>query len=161
MKCLTLWRPWAGLLVLGPKDLENRVWPLRERQFGRMLIHAGRTMDRNAFHPQTGKPVYSELDHVEGAIIGAVEFYRCEDNRSGLCQLEWAEHGKYCWLARNPLVFVEPLPWRGMQGIFDVPDEAVRSALRTAMTPERWRAKTYAQAAQESMRLYAEAGSNT
>lgn len=38
MKCLSLWQPWASLLVGGAKKVETRGWRLRHR--GRLLIHA-------------------------------------------------------------------------------------------------------------------------
>lgn len=40
MKCLSLWQPWATLLVAGVKHVETRGWPTRFR--GPLLIHAAR-----------------------------------------------------------------------------------------------------------------------
>ncbi|MBV9748334.1 MAG: ASCH domain-containing protein, partial [Acetobacteraceae bacterium] len=39
IKALTLWQPWASLLVWGDKRLETRSWRTQER--GLVLIHAG------------------------------------------------------------------------------------------------------------------------
>ncbi len=46
MKAISIHQPWADLIVFGHKDIENRSWTTRYR--GRMLIHAGLTVDRDA-----------------------------------------------------------------------------------------------------------------
>lgn len=40
MKCLSLYQPWASLVVTGRKSVETRGWRLRHR--GPLLIHAGK-----------------------------------------------------------------------------------------------------------------------
>lgn len=42
MKALSIRQPWASLLALGIKDIENRSWGTRYR--GKVLIHAGKGM---------------------------------------------------------------------------------------------------------------------
>lgn len=44
MKALSIRQPWASLIVLGIKDIENRTWATRER--GTILVHASRSMTR-------------------------------------------------------------------------------------------------------------------
>lgn len=45
MKALTIWQPWASLVMIGAKPYEFRRWDYRERQSGlqgqRIVIHAG------------------------------------------------------------------------------------------------------------------------
>ena len=41
---LSIRQPWATLIVLGYKDIENRQWPSKYR--GPLYIHAGKTMSR-------------------------------------------------------------------------------------------------------------------
>src|SRR5262245_49067606 len=43
-KALTLWQPWASLVVLGAKQFETRSWATSYR--GRLVIHAGRRWSR-------------------------------------------------------------------------------------------------------------------
>lgn len=43
MKCLSLWQPWASLLVHGRKRVETRSWPISHR--GPLLIHAAKKWD--------------------------------------------------------------------------------------------------------------------
>lgn len=44
MKALSIRQPWASLIVLGFKDIENRTWMTRER--GTILVHASKGMTR-------------------------------------------------------------------------------------------------------------------
>jgi ASCH domain len=43
MKIISIRQPWAGLIVSGLKDVENRTWPTRYR--GPILIHASQRPD--------------------------------------------------------------------------------------------------------------------
>jgi hypothetical protein len=43
MKALSVRQPWAGLIVAGLKDIENRTWTTRYR--GPLLIHASQRAD--------------------------------------------------------------------------------------------------------------------
>lgn len=38
MKVITIWQPWASLIVLGHKKIETRGWATKYR--GPLLIHA-------------------------------------------------------------------------------------------------------------------------
>ena len=38
MKAVTVKQPWAGLIMAGMKDIENRTWETEYR--GKLLIHA-------------------------------------------------------------------------------------------------------------------------
>lgn len=43
MKAITLWQPWATLIMVGAKPFETRSWPTRHR--GPLVIHAGQTCE--------------------------------------------------------------------------------------------------------------------
>jgi hypothetical protein len=43
MKVISIRQPWASLIVIGAKDVENRTWPTRYR--GPVLIHASQRAD--------------------------------------------------------------------------------------------------------------------
>ena len=46
MKALTLWQPWASVVALGIKKIENRRWKPPASVIGRRIaIHAGKTYD--------------------------------------------------------------------------------------------------------------------
>lgn len=49
MHAISIRQPWAGLIILGIKDIENRTWQLPERFIGvKVGIHAGVQADRAA-----------------------------------------------------------------------------------------------------------------
>lgn len=48
MKALSLWQPWAWLVVNGLKSIENRPWNCHVRE--RILIHAGRRYSFEQYH---------------------------------------------------------------------------------------------------------------
>lgn len=66
MKALSIRQPWASLIVLGIKDIENRTWTTRER--GTILVHASKGMTR---------------DEHEDAIEFAVEAIRKDSRNIG------------------------------------------------------------------------------
>lgn len=37
--------------------------------------------------------------------------------------------GRFMIRAENPRRFAKPIPWRGAQGLFDVPDDVIAAAL--------------------------------
>lgn len=45
MKAISIRQPWASLIVLGIKDIENRSWPTSQR--GIVLVHASKGMTRS------------------------------------------------------------------------------------------------------------------
>lgn len=90
MKSLTIWQPWASLIVGSPdvppqKPVENRSWRPPESLVGeRIAIHAGKTMDGDAFHDvitaQRLGPVRSPYrtpgDFPRGAVVGVATLDR-------------------------------------------------------------------------------------
>lgn len=89
-----------------------------------------------------------------GAIVGRVDLvdvYPTKDIREGLRGQavphhgEWGRHlfvnmverafgdfsaNRFAWLCANAVAFPEPIPFRGAQGLFDVPDELIANQLR-------------------------------
>ena len=135
--CLTVQRPWAGAILVAGKDVENRVWETSYR--GELLIHAGRVLASGARCPR-GHELRTHLDEYAGQVIGVVDLYDVVEAES--CQLMWASavagRKSYCWLLRNPRVFVEPVPMRGRVGVYQVQDARIESQLQTALAPDDW-----------------------
>jgi hypothetical protein len=66
MKAISLWQPWATLLVIGAKKYVSRSWKLPENLIGqRIAIYAAKHVD--------GKNKYLCLDNVK-PIPGNTEF---------------------------------------------------------------------------------------
>ncbi len=131
MKALSIHQPWAWAILHAGKTMENRTWRTNYR--GPLLIHASKTRSSYDREPRLdwGKvygvalPKWEEL--VTGAIVGVVELVDCLPVAS-VPTSPWVE-GPVCWLVANPIAFTEPVPWRGMQGLFDVPDETMHAVL--------------------------------
>jgi hypothetical protein len=140
MKALSLWQPWALLTVLGAKKIETRSWGTRYR--GPLLIHAAKTFRkadrllclREPFAKALVDPTRQTF--ARGAIIGRCDLvdvrfmglgfeFPPEPERSfGLYEL-----GRYAWMFKNVVRFKQPIPYRGGQRIFNVPDELIREAV--------------------------------
>lgn len=87
MIALSIRQPWAALVVMGPKDIENRTWPTKRR--GRVLIHAAKNMSADDYHAVIGflteRPSLAHVlkqlpkpdDLAMGSIIGAVDLVDC------------------------------------------------------------------------------------
>ena len=120
MKCLSVQQPWAWAIIHGPKRIENRSWPTSYR--GPLVIHAGKSKVRlGDFGP--GEPAEAEL--VFGAILGTVELVDCV-KLSAVRGQPFAD-GPYCWIVTKPMALQQPVPYRGQQGLFDVPDDVMQA----------------------------------
>jgi len=138
MKALTICQPYASLIVGWDgmpeeirKRVENRCWRMEYR--GPLLIHAGKS--RKWLDCWDG-PIPDDMPF--GALIGRVEVVGYAQGNwnlgfrdSVLKQWPWLlDHihaeGPYCIILANPMRFASPIPYRGQQGLFDVPDEIVR-----------------------------------
>lgn len=89
MKCLSLWQPWAALMVLGAKRFETRSWSTTYQ--GPLLIHASRLWTEAARNLCLSEPFATALGIPQdpgfawvpdkvltlGAIIGMVNVVRC------------------------------------------------------------------------------------
>lgn len=139
MKALTICQPYPHLILLprtNPhhKRVENRTWPLRHR--GELVIHAGKS--RDWYHPE-GLTDYGirEQDMVFGAIVGVARVVNVLHISSlprlrGTSQ-EWLCHhphteGPYCIVLDRVRRLAKPIPWKGAQGLFDIPDDVIAAA---------------------------------
>lgn len=125
LRALTVWQPWASLIVAGVKRIENRTWGTNYR--GLILIHAAaRPVDRKALDrlAQLGIDVPDDLPR--GAIVGAVELV--DVVRLGQRSLfddvsndDPFASGPLCWKLANARQLATPIPWDGRQGFWSVP----------------------------------------
>lgn len=142
MKAVTICQPYAHLIVVSKeKMVENRTWSTRYR--GPLLIHAGKSREwlwdgDEELHAAQGKPLEF------GAIVGAATLATCvtiEDIEAGKLdvrfpKLKGHQHasGPWCWVLVNRVAFAEPIPYRGAQGLFNVPDEIVAGQIAAIKT---------------------------
>lgn len=117
MKALTVCEPWASAIMLGRKPVENRDWSTNYR--GTLLIHAGKSTRFLCETYPDGSAV--PMDRLTfGAILGTVQLTDCIPLRDAP-DTPWAE-GAYCWIVTDPKPFDRPIPYRGLPGLFDVPE---------------------------------------
>lgn len=130
---ISLWQPWASLIFTGDKQHETRAYPPPAKHIGkRIAIHAAK---RVAVPFTLGLELLCEREFgsggwrilPRGAIIGTVllvGFGRTEDVDPGTVANriagDWTP-GRYAWELANPLS-ISPVPWRGKQGWFLVPE---------------------------------------
>jgi len=114
---ISVYQPWADLIVRGVKDIENRSWPTRFR--GRILIHAGRTIKWNVVKEVRRSLGLNSPDDYEPqtmAIVGMVEIVNCLNTHGSRFFL-----GPYGFVLKNAVRFRKPIRYRGRQRTFRVP----------------------------------------
>lgn len=142
MKALTLWQPWASLLMLpGVKDHETRPWPCPPKYIGRRIaIHAAKAdvpfdevsskvhdICRREF---VGAGWSNRLPF--GSVIGTAIVAECRE--IGYLAKSFVEPddyecgnfapGRYAWRITDRVLFDAPIPARGMQKLWtwEVPE---------------------------------------
>lgn len=120
MKALTICQPYAHLIAIGAKRVENRTWPTRYR--GPLLIHAGKSREWLGGAESTGMAfgaVIATATLVDCLHIDAVE--RGEHTRI-YPWLRDHEHtvGPWCWVLADVAAIPEPVPARGAQGLWNM-----------------------------------------
>lgn len=122
------------------KSFETRSWSTPHR--GLLLIHAAKRWDREQQQLCLTEPFRNTLreagfataaDLPRGAILGYVDLryvWSTEDVTEWLCweerndrELAFGnyERGRFAWDCRYPRRYAEPIPYRGQQGLFEVP----------------------------------------
>ncbi len=129
MKALTINQPWAWMIVNGFKRVENRSWRPDGSYRGPLAIHAGKGragMRRcNEAALRAIVPALPATDEfVFGAVLGVVDLVDCVSVAEWLAPNpdEPFAKGPYCWVVANPRVLVRPVPYRGEQRLFEIPD---------------------------------------
>jgi hypothetical protein len=147
VKALSLWQPWASLVALRLKKYETRSWrPPVGRVPLRLAIHAAKAaphplerdqslLERLEQHGYAFEPRHAPLLRLpRGAVIAVVdvvevertmiigERLRAEGNLDELAAGDYGP-GRFAWRLENVRRLRIPMPYRGMQGLFEVPDE--------------------------------------
>jgi hypothetical protein len=128
LKAISVLQPWASAL-LGPKDVENRSWPLPAEYLGVPLaLHASKRYSADEAHWFTYVAGFARLPDEEiakllqesrqtlGAIIGVIRF------EASLTQYvsPWFA-GPYGWVKMDVKALATPIPCRGALSLWTVP----------------------------------------
>lgn len=140
-------QPWASLVAIGENSIETRSWGTRHR--GPLVIHAAKGFPRDARQLCSARPYREVLarhgyadasDLPVGAIIAVAELMDVmRFTRSSLREVrararagELPPHeadfgdfspGRYGWVLGDIRALSQPVPVRGMLGVWEVPAE--------------------------------------
>ena len=140
MRALTIKPPWSEAIRYGTKRVENRSWPAPAWAVGQdIAIHAGKSFDRDAMFPR-GHMTLAPGDCVLGAIVAVARLTGCHDARDCvgpawvgddfmdvLCS-PWSVWGEFHWLLAAVRPLPEPVPCRGMLGLWRLPEDVESAA---------------------------------
>lgn len=155
MKALTICQPYAHLIMLPAADphskrVENRVWPTQ--YCGPLLIHAGKSKNWLELNDSGMRDVGYDLplaDMAFGAIVGIAELQFCltvqniQQNAASdpaKWALDWKAlaisphtNGPWCFVLHSVRRFPAPIPYKGAQGLFNIPENIVAEQLARAV----------------------------
>ena len=149
MRAISLWQPWASLVVIGAKTWETRSWDTNYR--GPLAIHAAKRWTPAQRDIARQEPFESALmaagiyEVILGHVLGKVDLVntgRCKgEGRIALPESvflryvhepEWSfgdfSAGHYAWQLENPERLITPIPAMGQRGFwtFEYPTERIK-----------------------------------
>lgn len=145
MKAISLYEPWATFIMLGWKTIETRTHVrFRSLEKETILIHAARKVDGSL---ETLK--YLNKDQLSkfrewvnshyfrktlGKLLGSVyvsEFKLLFPSHSqqALIDCDPDDEIRYGIILERPCPLVKPIPYKGHQGIFNVPDDIIAAGV--------------------------------
>ncbi|MBN1625008.1 MAG: hypothetical protein JW944_00675 [Deltaproteobacteria bacterium] len=122
MKAISIRPPWPYCIFHLGKDIENRDMKFKHR--GPLIIHSSKTWDRLGYlyiKRNMGIDIPDMEHHTFGRLEGIVEVTDCV----GASDSKWF-FGKYGLVLSDPREFEEKPIYRGMPGLFQVPDEIIK-----------------------------------
>jgi len=141
MKALPLWQPWASLVAIGAKRIETRHWPAPASVIGqRIAIHATKTTQHLDIASEAPFNQYLTPEDLPlGALIATAVLHRCSEMTADAIETLERTHphehafglyepGRFAWVLRDVRHLATPVPFRGAQGLFDVPDHLLGPA---------------------------------
>lgn len=150
-KCLSMWQPWASLLIYGFKRYEGRVWDTNYR--GPLWIHAGaKEPDPTLIKTIEAqyRKIYDGLDlppfpqsYPTGCLIGVCDLQDVIDQKMYTEFVPKKYTGEsteeHLFVIRNPRKLMVNIRCAGNKGIFDLSETIISSALHTLKRiPTSW-----------------------
>jgi activating signal cointegrator 1 len=133
VKAFSLWQPWATAIWLRWKLVETRHWYTNYR--GPLAIHAAKRWtgeEREFWTEMCGIEALDPADYDMpfGAVIATVrlvDVVRTEQLAARISEREerWGNYsdGRYGFVFDDVVPLAEPIPFKGAQGFFEVPDQ--------------------------------------
>jgi hypothetical protein len=136
MRAFTVHRPWAWAIAYAGKDVENRDWDHRLPPGTPIVIHAGKKWDADGaawIAEKFNTVVPPEPDQPSG-VIATATIGKCLPLSQTFSP--WAT-GELCWPLAEVRALAKPIPFRGQQKIFNIPDSVVTpDTLRSLVIPK-------------------------
>lgn len=129
-RVLTVRQPWASLIALGHKDIENRTW-VPAQFHGPILIHAGASHDKQAWQRAQVTGTLGGIRPEElptsaiVAVVGNVVAHR--DSIGGHCE-PWGIDDHWHWVLSDVRQLPRPIPAKGRLGLW-IPDAELLAAV--------------------------------
>lgn len=129
MIALSLHQPYASAIAYKLKGYETRSWRTKYR--GELLIHAAKSFPRYARQFAEEEVALGRIPSrlPFGGIVCKVELLDCLPTEEASLEISALERhygdyspGRFAWKLKLLRVFEEPIPYRGAQGLFYVPD---------------------------------------
>jgi activating signal cointegrator 1 len=133
---LTLWQPWATLLVRGYKQHETRSWYTSFR--GALAICAAKKWNEELRDTCVHEPFWTPLSQggdfdpdslPRGYVVGVVTLTDCyralgRESPHAVHDRDFGDFsaGRWAWRCDNPIELSTPIPITGKQGIFTLPE---------------------------------------
>ena len=133
IQTISLWQPWASLWAGGQKKIETRSWPLFGQLPRTLAVHAAKRFDRECRALCDREPFRSALARIGydadslplGCVVGVVIVTRVYRFQLGGVLPPEPERsfgdyheGRYGWETNGNRLLAEPVPAKGMQGVF-------------------------------------------
>lgn len=129
MRALTLIRPWCWAIAHAGKDVENRSWRPPDSIIGhRIAIHSGLKWDAAAASrvaKLSSKMLAPKEDWRGGRIVATAKV----TGWTVAAASKWAIDGQVHWCLRSVFVLPTPVPCKGAQGLWTVPEDVERQIL--------------------------------
>lgn len=138
MRCISIWNPFALLIVKGFKVFETRTWAAPKTLVGQRIGIASTKVinpaQRHHFDDPEFQRFYEKLllpdrlaDMPNGYLLGTAVLDAAELMTPELLDdvsmeeqaYGWWELGGWAWRLTDPVEFEEPIPVRGAQGIWN------------------------------------------
>lgn len=144
MRALTLKHPWAFCVARWGKRIENRTWYPPKALIGqRIAIHGGK-VPTSRFELQGIRLLVDDLIKVHGLpdyeVNGDLTLQDIVDN-AGIVAVAtlsgtvteaanpWKDHGSIGWVLSDVIVLLRPIPCKGAQGLWAVPEDVERQII--------------------------------
>lgn len=138
MRAISLWQPWATAIAVGVKRIETRHWSTNYT--GPLIIHAAKRWTRAERHFASYEQFIGRLPDVIplGAIVATCTLMGCRRTEDVEHQVNAIERiygdftaGRFAWFLTDIIALNEPIPFKGEQGFFNVPDEILKANVVT------------------------------